>query len=396
MARKIVKESNASQISRWQESLEGNYGTPSISLLRGKGSWVWDKDGNKYLDMLGGIATNLLGHANQSIANAVSKQIRTLSHTSNFYAHENVILLAEKLKSISKLADARVFFCNSGAEANEAALKISRLTGRTRIVSTHGGFHGRTMGALSLTGQPSKRAPFIPLLKGVKFVPFGDVKAMERAITTKVAMVIIEPIQGENGVVVPPAGYLQAIRQRCNETGTLLCIDAVQTGMGRTGQWFGFESENIKPDLITMAKGLGGGLPLGAIIINSQKHFSVGDHGSTFGGNPVTTAAALATIKEIETKKLMANATRLEKIIKQSLSKISEVDHVRGKGLLIGIVLKDSNAKDVASRLLALGVLVNAPQANVIRLAPALNLTMNELKAFLKKFEVAVKAANNE
>ena len=396
MVKKIVKESNSSQISRWQNSLEGNYGIPSISLVRGRGSWVWDKDGKKYLDMLGGIATNLLGHGNPSIAGAVAKQIRTLSHVSNFYAHENVLLLAEKLKSMARLPDARVFFCNSGAEANEAALKISRLTGRTKIVSTQGGFHGRTMGALSLTGQPSKRAPFIPLLKGVKFVPYGDVRAMERAITAKVAMVIVEPIQGENGVVVPPPGYLQAIRKRCNETGTLLCIDAVQTGMGRTGQWFGFEYENIKPDLITMAKGLGGGLPLGAIIINSQKHFSAGDHGSTFGGNPVTTAAALATINEIEKKKLMANATRLEKIAKQSLSKCPGVDQVRGKGLLIGIVLKDSNSKVIASHLQSLGVLVNAPQSNVIRLAPALNLTLNELKTFVKKFEVAVKAAANE
>ena len=390
------KTKNVSQIHRWERSLEGNYGTPTISLVRGKGCDVWDADGKKYLDFLGGIATNLLGHAHPRVIAAVTKQMKTLSHVSNFYAHENVLRLAEKLKVMAKTPDARVFFCNSGAEANEAALKISRLTGRYRIISTQGAFHGRTMGALSLTGQPAKRAPFIPLLKGVKFVPYGDIAAMRRAITRKIAMVIIEPIQGENGVVVPPVGYLKVIRELCDQTGTLLCIDAVQTGMGRTGEWFGYESEMITPDLITLAKGLGGGLPLGAVIINSEKHFSAGEHGTTFGGNPVTTAAALATINEIESKKLMANAARLGVVAKKNLAKIPGVLEVRGKGLLIGIVLNENVAKDVASQLQILGVLVNAPQPNVIRVAPALNITTGQMNTFIKKFMTVMNQVHHE
>ncbi len=390
------KTKNVSQIHRWERSLEGNYGTPTISLVRGKGCDVWDADGKKYLDFLGGIATNLLGHAHPRVIAAVTKQMKTLSHVSNFYAHENVLRLAEKLKVMAKTPDARVFFCNSGAEANEAALKISRLTGRYRIISTQGAFHGRTMGALSLTGQPAKRAPFIPLLKGVKFVPYGDIAAMRRAITRKIAMVIIEPIQGENGVVVPPVGYLKVIRELCDQTGTLLCIDAVQTGMGRTGEWFGYESEMITPDLITLAKGLGGGLPLGAVIINSEKHFSAGEHGTTFGGNPVTTAAALATINEIESKKLMANAAKLGVLAKKNLTKIPGVQEVRGKGLLIGIVLNENVAKDVASQLQILGVLVNAPQPNVIRVAPALNITTGQMNTFIKKFMTVMNQVHHE
>jgi acetylornithine aminotransferase len=390
------KRKNVSQIHRWEHSLEGNYGTPTISLVRGKGCEVWDADGKKYLDFLGGIATNLLGHAHPKVIAAVTKQMKTLSHVSNFYAHENVLSLAEKLKVMAKTPDARVFFCNSGAEANEAALKISRLTGRYRIISTQGAFHGRTMGALSLTGQPAKRAPFIPLLKGVKFVPYGDIAAMRRSITRKIAMVIIEPIQGENGVVVPPVGYLKVIRELCDQTGTLLCIDAVQTGMGRTGEWFGYESEKITPDLITLAKGLGGGLPLGAVIINSEKHFSAGEHGTTFGGNPVTTAAALATINEIESKKLMANAARLGVLAKKNLAKIPGVQEVRGKGLLIGIVLNENVAKNVASQLQTLGVLVNAPQPNVIRVAPALNVTTGQVNTFIKKLTTVMNQVHHE
>ena len=219
---------------------------------------------------------------------------------------------------------------------------------------------------------------------------------MRRAITRKIAMVIIEPIQGENGVVVPPVGYLKEIRELCDQTGTLLCIDAVQTGMGRTGEWFGYESEMITPDLITLAKGLGGGLPLGAVIINSEKHFSAGEHGTTFGGNPVTTAAALATINEIESKKLMANAAKLGVLAKKNLTKIPGVQEVRGKGLLIGIVLNENVAKDVASQLQILGVLVNAPQPNVIRVAPALNITTGQMNTFIKKFMTVMNQVHHE
>lgn len=277
----------------WTKNLMFNYATPSITLVSGKGSIVVDADGKKYIDMLGGIATNVLGHAHPSVVSAVSRQIKTLAHVSNFYAHPNVIELAQTLIRFTGNKDSRVFFAQSGAEVNEAAIKLSRKTGRTRIVATTGSFHGRTMGSLSLTGQSSKRTPFLPLLRSVKHVPFGDIKKAKRAINSKTAMVIVEPIMGEAGVIVPPADYLKELRKICTAHGALLVIDAVQTGIGRTGQWFGYEYSGIQPDVITVAKGLGAGLPLAAMIAvgKSSQLFEPGDHGSTFGGNPVTTAA---------------------------------------------------------------------------------------------------------
>ena len=256
---------------RWHAALQNNYGVPPITLVKGKGAEVWDDNGKRYLDFLGGIATNVLGHAHPGIVKAVTQQIEKLGHVSNLYSHKPGIELAEKLQDLTNDPTARVFFCNSGAEANEAAIKISRLTGRKQIVATVGGFHGRTAGALSITGQDAKRTPFEPLLPGVKFVEFGNVAAMRRVISKNTAMVIIETIQGENGVVVPEAGYLRKVRAICDQNGVLLAIDAVQTGMGRTGEWFGYESEGIKPDIITLAKGLGGGLPLGAMITLGEK-----------------------------------------------------------------------------------------------------------------------------
>ena len=281
---------------KWSDAMQNNYGLPTLTLQSGKGVVVTDANGKKYLDFLAGIATNILGHAHPAIIKAVSQQIATLSHVSNFYAHPNAIALAITLQEMTGDPRARVFFCNSGAEANEAALKLSRKTGKKNIVATIGAFHGRTMGALSLTGQESKREAFLPLVSGVKHLPFGDIDAMKRAINKKTAMVIVEPIMGEAGVVVPPVGYLKELRELCTAQGTLLVVDCVQTGMGRTGTWFGYESEKIKPDVITLAKGLGGGLPLGAMIAlgGSADLFAPGDHGSTFGGNPVATAAALA------------------------------------------------------------------------------------------------------
>ena len=377
--------------SRWNGVMEQNYGSPKITLVKGKGSYVWDESGKRYLDFLGGIATNILGQADASIVRAVSRQIATLGHTSNLYSHPQGLALAEKLQEMVG-APSKVFFCNSGAEANEAALKISRLTGRTKIISTEGSFHGRTMGALSLTGQPTKRAPFIPLMRGVKFVPFGDLYAMERAISKKVAMVIVEPIQGENGVVTPPTGYLKGLRELCDRFGVLLAIDAVQTGMGRTGEWFGYESEGITPDIVTLAKGLGGGLALGAMITIGERtpHFSSGQHGSTFGGNPVSTAAGLATIKTIESKKLMKNALSMEKVIRRELSKINGIEEIRGRGLLIGVVLKEKIAQEVAQACAMQGLLVNAPSDSVIRIAPALTITKVHVGEFIKKFKAAM------
>ena len=388
MGKTLKKSSNKKITAQWTALMQSNYGTPTVGLARGKGIEVWDVEGKKYLDFLGGIATNILGHNNQAITSAIIKQSKTLSHVSNFYAHEPALDLAEKLQQMTGDKSARIFFCNSGAEANEAALKISRLTGRKRIVAATGAFHGRTMGALSLTGQPSKRDPFKPLLPGVRHVPYGDIKALRRAVTKRTAMVILEPIMGEAGVVVPPTGYLKAAREICSAKGALLVIDAVQTGMGRTGQWFGYEDEGIVPDVITLAKGLGGGLPLGAMIAlgKTSDLLTPGSHGTTFGGNPIASAAALATIEEIEKHKYLSLNLVKGALLRNLLSPIRGVSKVRGKGLLIGIVLNQAKAKDVAAALLKRGFLVNAASEDVIRIAPAYIVSDRQIMSFVSAF----------
>ena len=380
---------NKKMLSRWSTVVQNNYGTPTIALVKGKGIVVTDADGKQYLDFLGGIATSILGHAHPAIVKAVSKQVSTLSHVSNFYAHPQAIELAEKLTAMTGDKNAKVFFCQSGAEANEAALKLSRRTGKVRVVAAQGAFHGRTMGALSLTGQPSKREPFLPLIKGVKHVPYGDIEAMRKAVTKKTAMVIIEPIMGEAGVIVPPADYLQQLRALCDDKGALLVIDAVQTGMGRTGDWFGYEYSGITPDVITLAKGLGGGLPLGAMIAlgKAADLFQPGDHGSTFGGNPVTTAAGLAAIKFIETAGVLAKVEKQGAHLMQELAVIPGVAEVRGAGLLLGIELNSLKSADIANALRAEGVLVNAANPTTIRIAPALIVTDAQIKKFIAIFK---------
>ena len=380
---------NKTMINRWSNALQNNYGSPTIALVKGKGIVVTDADGKQYLDFLGGIATNILGHAHPAIVKAVSKQVSVLSHVSNFYVHPNAVELAEKLASMTGDKTAKVFFCQSGAEANEAALKLSRRTGKVRIVAAQGAFHGRTMGALSLTGQPSKREPFLPLIKGVKHVPYGNIEAMRKAVSKKTAMVIIEPIMGEAGVIVPPADYLQELRALCDAKGALLVIDAVQTGMGRTGDWFGYEYSGITPDVITLAKGLGGGLPLGAMIAlgRAADLFQPGDHGSTFGGNPVTTSAGLAAIKFIESQKLLKRVEKQGAYLMQELALIPGVAEVRGAGLLLGIELENMKSSDVASALQKEGVLVNAANPTTIRLAPALIVTDVQIKKFITIFK---------
>ena len=384
-------------MKRWQRSLQDNYGTPTIELVSGKGSIVKDANGATYLDFLAGIATNVLGHAHPAIVKSVSKQIATLGHVSNFYAHPNVLELAEKLQKLTGEKSARVFFCNSGAEANEAALKLSRKTGKHKIVATQESFHGRTMGALSLTGQPSKRNPFKPLIKGIKHLPFGDSAAMKRAITKKTAMVIVEPIMGEAGVIVPPSDYLKNLRQYCDESGALLVFDCVQTGMGRTGDWFGYEYSGIKPDVITLAKGLGGGLPLGAMIAlgPASKLFAAGDHGSTFGGNPVATAAALAVISSIEKEKILAHVDEVGEFLLAELALIPGVAEARGAGLLIGLTLEKPIAKALTRKCQELGVLINAPGDSTIRLAPALNVSMKQAEKFVAIFAKALKEVSH-
>ena len=370
----------------WSQNLMSNYAVPSITLVKGKGSIVFDADGKKYIDMLGGIATNILGHAHPSVVTAVNRQIKTLSHVSNFYSHPNAIELAQILVRITGDKQSRVFFAQSGAEVNEAAIKLSRKTGRTRIIAMTGSFHGRTMGSLSLTGQNSKRVAFTPLLKNIKHVPFGDIKKAKRAINSRTAMVIVEPIMGEAGVIVPPLNYLKELRDACTKNGALLVIDAVQTGIGRTGQWFGYEYSGIKPDVITVAKGLGAGLPLAAMIAvgKTSQLFEPGDHGSTFGGNPVTTAASIAAIKWIEKYKILIKCKADFKYLSSNINSIPGVYEVRGAGLLIGIALQKNTSSEVAAALQAKGFLVNAANPNTIRVAPALNISMKELNQFVK------------
>ena len=374
--------------SRWQSALQNNYGVPEVSLVKGSGAQVWDADGKEYIDFLGGIATNILGHAHPILVDAISAQANELSHVSNLYSHPRVLELAEKLVQLTGRIDSKVFFANSGAEANEAAIKLSRLTGRKKIISTLGSFHGRTIGALSITGQISKRKAFLPLLSDVKFIAYNDIAAAKKVIRKKVAMIIVEPIQGENGVVVPDLGYLKELRSLTTKHGVLLAFDCVQTGMGRTGQWFGYENENIVPDIITLAKGLGGGLPLGAMIAigDCATLFEPGSHGSTFGGSPIACASALASIKFLEDEKILERVKQIELSLKLEISKNPIVETVRGSGLLIGIVLKEPIAKKYVGDLQKLGILANATSENVIRIAPPLIVSDIQVGYFIETF----------
>ncbi len=371
---------------RWDAVMMGNYGTPPVALVRGEGATVWDDDGREYVDLLGGIAVNALGHAHPAVVEAVSQQVATLGHVSNFYVAEPPVALAELLLALAG-RPGRVLYGNSGAEANEAAFKLSRLTGRSHVVSTEGGFHGRTMGALALTGQPAKADPFRPLPGDVTHVPYGDAEALRAAVTDETAMVILEPIQGENGVVVPPAGYLATAREICTGTGALLVLDEVQTGIGRTGHWFAHQADGIEPDVITLAKGLGGGLPIGACLAfgRAAELFTPGSHGTTFGGNPVSCAAGLAVIRTIAGEGLLDHVKRVGEVIRRGVEGLHHplVSGVRGAGLLLGIVLTEPVSADLAGRLRDKGFLVNAVQPDVLRLAPPLVLTAEQADSFL-------------
>nr|WP_107909310.1 acetylornithine transaminase [Streptomyces chartreusis] len=379
---------NQEYAQRWQGSLMNNYGTPRLPLVRGEGLRVWDADGRQYLDFVGGIATNALGHAHPAIVDAVSRQIASLGHISNFFMAEPTVALAERLLQLFG-RDGKVFFCNSGAEANEAAFKIGRLTGRTHMVATDGGFHGRTMGALALTGQPAKQDPFLPLPGDVTHVPYGDAQALAAAVTEETALVIIEPIQGENGVVVPPAGYLKAARAITAATGALLVLDEVQTGTGRTGHWFAYQaSEGVLPDVVTLAKQLGGGLPLGATVAfgRAAELLQPGHHGTTFGGNPVACAAGLAVLDTIANEGLLENVKQQSEKLRDGIDALDHrlIDYVRGAGLLLGIVLTEPLAAKVQQVAQDAGFLVNAPAPDVVRLMPPLNLGDDEVEALLQ------------
>jgi acetylornithine/N-succinyldiaminopimelate aminotransferase len=373
---------------RWSSVMMNNYGTPPLALTGGDGAVVTDADGKSYLDLLGGIAVNILGHRHPAVIDAVTRQLSTLGHTSNLYVTEPGVALAEALVDLLGAdAQTRVFFCNSGAEANEVAFKLSRLTGRTKLVAALEGFHGRTMGALALTGQPAKQAPFAPLPADVSHVPYGDVDALAGAVGDDTAAVFLEPIMGESGVVVPPDGYLVAAREITAAHGALLVLDEVQTGMGRTGTFFAHQHEGITPDVVTLAKGLGGGLPIGACLAvgPTADLFTPGLHGSTFGGNPVCAAAALAVLQVLAADDLVKHAGTAGQTLRRNIEALGHplVDHVRGRGLLCGVVLSAPRAKEAEAAARDAGYLINAPAVNVIRLAPPLIIAEHQLDAFV-------------
>jgi len=375
----------------WNNIFLNNYGTPAIELVAGEGVIVKDSQGNIYLDFLSGIAVNSLGHAHPVIIEAVSDQIKKLSHTSNFYANDPSIKLAEKLIAISNF-DAKVFFCNSGTEANEAAIKLSRRTGKKQLIAAHNSFHGRTMGSLSITGQSAKQKPFEPLIGDVRFIDINT-KSGVRKIKRKSAAVFLESIQGEGGVTPCNDEFLQSVRSKTIKTKTLLVMDEVQTGLGRTGNWFGYEKSSIKPDVITLAKGLGGGLPMGAMLVTGEAKelFEPGQHGSTFGGNPVVASAALATLNFIEKEDLLSNATNMGQLLIKLITQIEGVTEVRGRGLLLGVGLKDVMAKDVELECRKLGLLLNAVNENTLRLAPALIVNIDQVKRCAEIIDDAIR-----
>ncbi|MFI9049017.1 acetylornithine transaminase [Streptomyces sp. NPDC053427] len=388
---------NAGLTRRWQGAMMDNFGTPRLPLVRGEGAVVWDADGKEYLDFLGGIAVNALGHAHPAVVRAVSDQVATLGHVSNFFVAEPTVALAERLLALAGGRPGRVYFSNSGAEANEAAFKIGRLTGRTHMVSTAGGFHGRTMGALALTGQPAKQAPFVPLPGDVDHVPYGDVEALRAAVTTDTAFVILEPVQGENGVVVPPAGYLRAAREITAATGTLLVLDEIQTGIGRTGHWLESQAQGVEADIVTLAKGLGGGLPIGATLAfgPAADLLTPGSHGSTFSGNPVVCAGALAVLDTIEKDGILDDVKRVGERLRDGIEALGHplVGQVRGAGLLLGIVLTESLAPRVQQAAQDAGLLVNAVAPDVIRLAPPLIVSDEQADTFLRRLPAVLNTA---
>jgi acetylornithine/N-succinyldiaminopimelate aminotransferase len=392
--------SNQAFAQRWQGVMTDNYGTPKLSLVRGEGARVWDADGVEYTDFVGGIAVNALGHAHPAVVEAVSRQIASLGHVSNLYVAEPPVALAERLIQLFG-RPGRVFFCNSGAEANEAAFKIGRLTGRKHMVATVGGFHGRTMGSLALTGQPGKQQPFLPLPGDVTHVEYGDAEALRAVVTEETALVIIEPIQGENGVVVPPKGYLEAAREITRATGTLLVLDEVQTGIGRTGHWFEHQAhQGVEPDLVTLAKGLGGGLPIGATVAfgEAAELLKPGQHGTTFGGNPVACAAGLAVLDTLAAGGTLDEVKRLGEKLRDGIESLGHplVSHVRGSGLLLGIVLTEPLAPQAQQAAQSAGFLVNAPAPDVVRLMPPLVIGEAEVDAFLGALPGVLDAASGD
>jgi acetylornithine aminotransferase len=371
---------------QWHERYAGavmnTFGPPKLVLVRGEGARVWDADGKEYVDLLGGIAVNALGHAHPALVAAVTDQLTTLGHVSNFFTSAPQVELAERLLSLIA-AEGRVFLTSSGTEANEAAFKLSRRTGRTHLVAAEAAFHGRTMGSLALTSKEAYRSPFEPLPGDVTFVPYGDEDALARVVSDETAAVILEPIQGEAGVVVPPADYLTAARAITRDHGALLWLDEVQTGIGRTGEWFAGNVADA--DVVTVAKGLGGGIPIGACVAlgDAATLLQPGNHGTTFGGNPVACAAALAVLDTIEKDGLLEHATATGERLRAGLDADERVTEVRGRGLLVGLDLSRPLSAEVAAAALKHGFIVNNPTPDRVRLAPPLVIGHDDVDAFL-------------
>ena len=391
-------------IERYAAVMMPNYGQPQVALAVGQGCQVWDADGAEYLDLIAGIAVSALGHGHPAIIQAVARQVAALAHTSNLYLHEREVELAERLLALLG-TDGRIFFANSGAEANEAALKVVRRAQAKRgnpdrpvIVAADHGFHGRTMGALALTGKASIRDPFGPFGLSVRFVPYGDPAALRDAVREDCAAVFLEPAQGEAGVVPAPAGYLQAARDACDAAGALLVLDEIQSGIGRTGRWFAHQQDGVRPDVLTLAKGLGGGLPIGACIGLGECGTALdkGDHGSTFGGNPVACAAALAVLDTIEADGLLGHAAAIGAQLADGISAITHplLAGVRGRGLWLAVMLNRPAAALADSACQSRGYLVNAVQPDAIRLAPPLILSSAQAAAFTAALPSILDAAD--
>ncbi|WP_341729687.1 acetylornithine transaminase [Brooklawnia sp.] len=378
-------------LKRYERSMMHCFGTPKTVFVRGEGCSLWDADGNRYTDMFSGIAVGALGHAHPAVIAAVTEQLGTLGHISNLFASVPQIELGERLADLATAGSpdrwARVYFANSGTEANEAAFKITRLTGRTKIVAMEGSFHGRTMGALALTSAAKYREPFEPLPGDVVFVPYGDLEAAAQAIDDQTAAVVVETIQGESGVVPPPADFLPGLRALTREHDALLWIDEVQTGIGRCGEWLTSVADGLDPDLITIAKGLGNGIPIGACIAIGQagELLTPGSHGSTFAGNPIAAAAGLAVLSTIESDGLLARASELGERLADGIESLGlpQIEEVRGRGLLRGVVLRDEIASRVTDAMLDCGWIINAPRPAVLRLAPPLVVTAEIIDQFV-------------
>ncbi|WGX99726.1 acetylornithine transaminase [Nocardioides sp. QY071] len=379
---------NREWTERYTGALMNTFGPPKTVLVRGEGAHVWDADGREYVDLLGGIAVNALGHGHPRLVAAVTEQLQTLGHISNFFASGPQITLAERLVGLLG-TEARVFFTNSGAEANEAAFKLTRRTGRTKIVATEGSFHGRTMGALALTSKLAYREPFEPLPGDVVFVPYGDSAALEAAVDRDTAAILVEPVQGEAGVIVPPRDYLPTAQRIAHENGALLWLDEIQTGVGRTGAWFAHQNPAlvdapVTPDIVTLAKGLAGGIPIGACLAThgAGKLFDPGNHGTTFGGNPVAAAAALAVLDVIADDDLLAHARAQGAALRAAAGADARVVETRGAGLLVGLTLAEPKAAEVVTAAQDAGFLLNAATPERVRMAPPLNLADADVAAF--------------